>query len=491
MNYPIRPLLLLVLCLGSVPTLCWAEEEIQVPFEFESGESSLLVGPPHPALLLDFKVEGYDYLEAAVSVEDEGASVTWAPFLVPRGNKRRYTFWRETRFELRQKDDVTSFGVSLKYNPLNPLSDNGEDAWKRYWEEERKKKSAALDPDPQELTTAWRLRKVDLTNQERCELSPVAKQCCTGLIAQVVASTPRNDGDSCLLVGLDLAIKDLEREVGKLEIDPQNPDRVLLKSKKEQLGRARKAFSGLLVAAEQAYFKQVDRTDTSHLMVIRSESAELDRVIEKSITSHAAAHYLGYREALYARRKPIINLSYIHSFFNVLSGGEVDDDSDDLNDNEHRTKARSLALSADWQLGENDGLSLIATRSMERSSAEEDTPLADYNGFGATWSHVLTVLNRKGYKKSKEYRESLFVPSIIFGIAYETKECDAPNADCADGILRTQALTPFLDFKIKKSAQFRIGIPFKRNRIFREGGEMDEDSIDIVSLVALQLGAPK
>lgn len=136
------------------------------------------------------------------------------------------------------------------------------------------------------------------------------------------------------------------------------------------------------------------------------------------------------------------------------------------------------------------GLSLLIARSKERPSAEAGSFDADYDGFGVTWSHRIKILNEDGFRKTKAYRESLFVPSIIFGIAYEQKECDSPNEECADGVLRSQALTPFFDFKINKGAQFRIGLPLSRNRVFRDGGEADEDSIDLVSLFAVQLGAP-
>jgi hypothetical protein len=82
-------------------------------------------------------------------------------------------------------------------------------------------------------------------------------------------------------------------------------------------------------------------------------------------------------------------------------------------------------------------------------------------------------------------------PSIIFGLAYEQKKCDSPSEECADGLLCTQALTPFFDFKINKGAQFRVGLPLIRKKVFRDGGEMEEESVDIFSLFAVRLGAPQ
>jgi hypothetical protein len=588
---------------------------------FESGEASLLIGTPHPTLFSDFKVEGYDYLEASLTVEDEGASVTWAPFLPP-GSSGGYSFWSETRLQLSQKDDITSLGISFQYNPLNPRSDNGKAMWRAYWQEVKEKD--AYSTFPLDLNDAKRIRKSRLEDREFSELTLLVNSNCPDLIpdsesdvreapskieklrtevlekwgspistsllyrvhcaldelrgplmdlkSEVAGAGSGEDpikskkkqlstwsqAYSTLLLASESAYiearefnklthladtncasqdaEDLRQEVGALGqpagvllyriqcalVEIREPlaelreevaalrgevaglrktkaDEALLQSKQQMLDMKQRlldlrlgTYSVLLSASGRAYNAQPpDEPGITGLTAIRAEIAELDKSIEKTTASYAESNHTGYRTKLYSSKKPIVNLSYVNSFFKVISGGEVGNDDDELNDNEHHLKSRSLALSVDWSLGERDGLSIQLSRSSERSSAEEGSPSADYDGFAATWSHRLVILNKDGYQKTKEFRESLFVPSIVFGLAYEAKDCDSPNPDCADGILRTQAVTPFVDFKIKKSAQFRIGIPFKRDRIFRMAeGETEEDSIDIVSLVAFQLGAP-
>ncbi len=479
-----------------------AQDVPKPPFEFESGESSLLVGTPHPALFSEFKIEGYDYLEASLTVEDKGAKVTWAPFLPPRGPERKYSFWSETRLQLSQKDDITSLGVSLQYNPLNPLSRNGGDKWDDYWSEVNKADlHSTFDLD---LKDAKRLRRSTLKDRVIDELAANGSQGCS--IETSTVETLRQDvldarkdpaaGSllsriRCTLAELKDARRNLDAEIGELQYVGGSPD--LLKQKKAQLQTWNKAFPVLLTAAERSYIKEREHEHgITTLMALRAEMTELDKSIAATTKSYAAKAYTGYRVKLHSTRIPVVNLSYINSFFNVIDGGEVDNDGDGLNDNEHRLKSRSLALSLDWRLGERDAVAFQLSRSTERSSAEQDAPAADYDGFAATWSHRLAILNKEGYTKTKDYKESLFVPSIVLGIAYESRDCDSPDADCAKGILSTRAVTPFVDFKIKKTAQFRIGIPFKRDRIFRAAtGETDEDSIDIVSLVAFQLGAPK
>ena len=89
-------------------------------------------------------------------------------------------------------------------------------------------------------------------------------------------------------------------------------------------------------------------------------------------------------------------------------------------------------------------LSLIVGQATERPSAEQGSLSADYDIYGLTWMRRIKILNAKGYKKTKDYKKSLFVPSIVFGAAWEQKSCDSANARCADGILRANAVTPFV-----------------------------------------------
>jgi hypothetical protein len=48
--------------------------------------------------------------------------------------------------------------------------------------------------------------------------------------------------------------------------------------------------------------------------------------------------------------------------------------------------------------------------------------------------------------------------------------------------------TPFIDLKIKKESQFRIGLPFTEKKSF-DGTK--QNGIGLVTLVAIQLGSPK
>lgn len=531
-------------------------------FPFESGEGTPLVGTAHPALFPDFKIEGYDYLEAAVSVEDKGAKVNWAPFLrlkedtgqpvnICNGGDGGYSFFSETRFQLSQKDDITSVGAALKYNPLNPRSRHGRKVW-----------CDDLDLDlldPYGRLTGRRLAQARLEKEafnalvrphERGENCPDVLRGLETLLGKLEQSSSPPVGQRRVKVQCGLV--QIEERLERTQADGTAP---------KDVAALFKARGILLQAAEAAYlnerlfpvdvaealvaqldpgqdngclgaidFKGTDnerlkaqvqacigsinpadypqneelqevveflrRIDFSAnpdgLTLWRSQIATLASEVKTTPSDYDTEAWAKYRLLLQETRKPIISLNYVISLFPILGGSSVDADEDELVDHEHDTKSQSLALSLDWRLGERDGLYLLLSRSKERESAEEGASEADYNGLGLTWSHVLRVLNDPAYKKTKDFKESLFVPSLVFGLAYERRECDSAPVRCAKGVLETEALTPFIDFKIKKAAQFRIGLPFKRTETFTEGGETEEeDSIDIVTLIAFQLGEPK
>ncbi|MBK8553342.1 MAG: hypothetical protein IPL53_20680 [Ignavibacteria bacterium] len=65
------------------------------------------------------------------------------------------------------------------------------------------------------------------------------------------------------------------------------------------------------------------------------------------------------------------------------------------------------------------------------------------------------------YKKSSDYIYSLFIPSIVVGLAVEYIQAIENQSQAKDGIIKNMVLTPFLDFKISPLSQFRVGIPVK------------------------------
>ena len=107
-------------------TLAADKGNAQAPSTFESGESALTIDNPHPTLFSTSKIDGFDYLEATIDVENNGASISWAPFLV--GDN--YNFLRETRLQLSHANSATSVGLAFKYNPFNPRGNAAERVFK-------------------------------------------------------------------------------------------------------------------------------------------------------------------------------------------------------------------------------------------------------------------------------------------------------------------------------------------------------------------------
>lgn len=491
---------------------------------FESGESSLDIDNPHPTLFSGSKVDGYDYLEATLDVEAKSAAVSWAPFFT----STNYGVLSEMRLRLAQKDSVTSLGFSFKYNPFNPRSTQAESVFTNMTEPKPRDANGLLAARVRRVIGVdAQIRNVLAAGSAECAKTPNEILRIADDYQQVVKNDDPEVSDelagrircsmayaSSFLMEAETNIKCLEDKLNQLRqtdssdggytyrcyaIDGSYEDGASIPVTEETLDEFKTRlktwknhFSRIEPAATRIYYDEhVQHAGATALVQLQSERASLIATIDSENVKDAETRYLDFRKKLYKSAVPIVTASYVTSFFEVLGGDDIDANNNMMNDNEHRVKGRVASLAADWRLGEENQLSLIVTRSNERGSPEAGTPDADYNGVGVTYSRRLLILNEDGYAKSKDYKESLFVPSINIGVAYERKDCESPDADCADGILRSQAITLFVDFKINKKAQFRLGVPFKRTRLFMAGTDGEEDSVEFQAIIAFQLGAPK
>src|SRR5262249_20805989 len=78
-----------------------------------------------PVVYADSKIDGYEQIEPALSVEEKAAKVSIAPFLY----RPTYTPLAEVRFQVGQKDAITTFGAGWKWNPFSPRSKRGGALW--------------------------------------------------------------------------------------------------------------------------------------------------------------------------------------------------------------------------------------------------------------------------------------------------------------------------------------------------------------------------
>lgn len=169
------------------------------------------------------------------------------------------------------------------------------------------------------------------------------------------------------------------------------------------------------------------------------------------------------------------------SLYSILGSDDVDLDNDNLNDNEFSLQQRNLSLGFTHIVDEVWGYSLTGYYLQKRASAEAENDLEPYFGFSAAIG-IRTWILDKNYKSSKDYLESLFVPSVHTGIALEYLDCNAgEDGDCADGILRTTSITPYVEFKINPKNQFRLGIPISQN------DRLDSDKAEIGPFIQWRL----
>ncbi|MAI36771.1 MAG: hypothetical protein CBB67_009145 [Alteromonadaceae bacterium TMED7] len=444
-----------------------------------NNEVSLDIGNAHPFLNSGLKVDGYDYLEATVDVQNEGASVSWAPFL--NGN---YTdILSETRFQLSQKDDVTSLGFSMKFNPLNPRSSF------------RPPLDTNLS-DPTGIINAKQARVEALednlvaiftrNSNQHCSVDSSALTNTVDTIKKAPIQA-RNIGTSvfkCMAVRLKSKIDVIEQNIHNI-VDNEKK-----KAAQKELSNFKNAYGTIFKALEARYWESLGNSeDLNRVPAINSEIALLKSQIAAEQANYSSSTFRSYKEALHSSALPVVTISYVSSYFKVLGGDDVDSDNNGKIDNAYNNKSTAWSLAVDWRLTEDHALALLYSRSNEREKAEAGTPKVKYQGIGATWIYKLMTLNESGYKTTADYKDSLFEPSINLGIAYEERECKSVNTDCVNGVLESRSITPFVDFKISKAAQFRIGVPFKKDKNYLL--DNDTSSIEVLASINFQLGKPK
>lgn len=448
-----------------------AAEEPEPP---RTAEHSLLAGNEFASLLADQVPSSYEWLLATVSVEDKAAGVSWAPFLA---GKTYNEFFSETRFSVGQKDGKTNLGVVLRWNPLSPRSRRG--------------------------MTAWADTKAKGFGDEYAKLRGLRWEALGYQDDYLSLDRPE-------ILGLPERINDLTRRSQELGLDPSKKksldEEIDVETKKLNRLReeARIARRARLLAAIESKRKELSslsagdpRRETlileidqllasvspgaSELVVIEAEIAAAEKAVAKKSSSLVAA----FEQDLFTKPLPVVSLSYTGSLFSGIGGSFVDADSDGLDDNAHLLAARSLLFSGLIRFGPKRQLSMAVGRSWKRGSAEEGAVSSKGNNYAVTFARRLKVLDPE-YARSEDYLSSLFVPSIVGGLSAELSECDSPVADCQEKAERILAITPFVDVKLKKAVQFRVGLNWKRF----SGSAIADEQFGIVSLIGLQLGLP-
>ncbi|MEM7083154.1 MAG: hypothetical protein AAF465_10500 [Pseudomonadota bacterium] len=463
-------------------------------------ESWLTIDNPHVDLFSEVKISGSDYLDSTLDVANKGASITWAPFLF----KDISPIFSQTKFRLSQKDSVSSLGVAVQYNPFNTAT-----ARNRI----RKSMTNQFDStNADRLAAVLEKRKTDLNEEVKhllkngqaldCDQASLNNRDYESATLELIdyadrkpaggagrAAQPIRPPSSSEAVNLSHAVTVVECAIN-LDIkftDLSFPD--LTNTDKFTLtGLTSNAY---LVLEQHYIIANRHSTEPTELESLRTLISSIEKRIASIDSSTGTRLYTVFVEELLNTKLPIVTLSYSGSFFPVIGEGNFDANNNNLNDNEHTLKSRNVSLAFDWRLSEKNQISLIYNHSDEKATAEEGQRAAQYNGFGITWATKIRKLSLDGPQQKKEFLESFFDPSINFGIAYEQKDCNSEPSICIDRIERTQAITPFIDFKLGKTKQFRIGVPYKRNKVSMLNEEIEEDEFEFRATFAFQLGLPK
>jgi hypothetical protein len=440
-----------------------------------TSDHSIYVGAPFPSLFKQTRPYSFETLKAEISVEDKGASLTYAPFLLTD----KYSILSETRFKISQANNLTTIGVGIQYNPVSPRSALGQALFNkrvvqfkpqlteefakisdelRILEMRREATLATVDPGITALTTE--IESIQNKLQTTTTLTPTEEAALRKRLAEV-----EKQRISLLAIAEHTLVKRLLGEIQKLD--------VRLASEQDPIKR-------LEINQEIAVRKAQVDSDLGQgaIAALRQRQTEL----QDNVNSGAFAQFA---DDLLSSSRPIIGLAVNSSYFSILRGSRQDSNHNGLNDNAKYFAGSEAALTLDLALPGKSQISALFGFQRKRSSAEEGTKLGEALEYAITVGRRVRTLNTDP-NAAQDFVKTLFVPSIALGLAVEGMRCSSTKSSCTDGVQNQQAITLFGDFKIRPDAQFRVGFPWKRtNKI--DGGS--QTSTGVVTLIAFQLGS--
>ncbi|WP_367866941.1 hypothetical protein [Pedobacter sp. WC2423] len=170
-----------------------------------------------------------------------------------------------------------------------------------------------------------------------------------------------------------------------------------------------------------------------------------------------------------ARLKHVFKVQggYNAQFFSVLGSNSPTSTFDSLN--YHGFKGNNLFLTASYSFN-NGWLNLSAGYNYfnKRKAADSTQILNRYDGFSFGVSkRVVQLIGTEALKKKDFYKNTRFIPSILFGVSYErSKFLGQDYLFAEEGAKHIYTWTPYIEFAIIPTVQFRMGFPFKNSELF-------------------------
>jgi hypothetical protein len=198
---------------------------------------------------------------------------------------------------------------------------------------------------------------------------------------------------------------------------------------------------------------------------------------QKRIESGMARVYSRYWMERFRHTNAFTLTGSLQTFSSTIST-PVDLDNDGKIDNAHTV--RSFGASAQWVHRWDfwTASTLGANAAKRRVSAVEGTPLRNTYGASFSLSHVFFLLD-PNYLTSRDYRSKLYVPSLSAGLSADWLECRGTSLECDDRLVARWTIMPFLDTRLPGGAQFRLGLPVRRDRVGDKKGARIEPVLQL------------
>ncbi len=160
------------------------------------------------------------------------------------------------------------------------------------------------------------------------------------------------------------------------------------------------------------------------------------------------------------------NIGYSSQFFSILGAKGTANNFDSINYYSNKASVASANLSYSYLNG-CFSIALGYNYIDSRLNAAKNNDKIKYNGYSFFINkRVLSFLNDSKLKNSQAYKNSLFIPCLKAGFAWEVKNTNEKRYSLIEGgIKRSRSFSPFIDILISPVTQFRISIPFQKNSL--------------------------
>lgn len=189
---------------------------------------------------------------------------------------------------------------------------------------------------------------------------------------------------------------------------------------------------------------------------------------QKRIAAGLARVYSRYWMERFRNTTAITATGAVQTFGSSIAS-RVDMDDDGKIDNAHTLRSYGATVQLLHRLDFWTASTLTAGAAKRRTSAVEGTPLRNTYAAGLSVSRVVFLLD-PNYLSSKDYRSKLYVPSLAVGASLDWQECRGTPLECDDRLVSRWSLMPYLDTRLPGGAQFRLGIPVRRDRLGDQKG---------------------